>query len=117
AVLDADKLAVDLLMSTVSAGIGLHLALRTLLTSSARAIAVGGGASTWMAAITLSMIVAASRGSPSAAALLGLVGVVASFILYRVATARGRELRLLRARFAAGAPLALAEATRLLDAA
>jgi uncharacterized integral membrane protein (TIGR00698 family) len=117
AVLSADKLAVDLLMSTVSAGIGLHLAIHTLLTSSARAIAVGGGASAWMAALTLAMIVAASRGSPSSAALLGFVGVVSSFIAYRAGSAKGRELRLLRGRFASGAPLALAEATHLLDAA
>ncbi|HMI85537.1 MAG TPA: putative sulfate exporter family transporter [Polyangiaceae bacterium] len=116
-VLATNKLAVDLLMSTVSAGIGLHLALRTLLTSSARAIAVGGGASAWMAGLTLVMIVAASRGSPSAAALAGLLGVVASFVAYRAGTAKGRALRLLRARFASGAPLALYEATNLLDAA
>jgi uncharacterized integral membrane protein (TIGR00698 family) len=117
AVLGANKLAVDLLMSTVSAGIGLHLAIRTLLASSARAVAVGGGASAWMAALTLGMIVAASRGSPSAAALIGLIGMVTSFAAYRAGTAEGRELRLLRARFASGAPLALSEATSLLDAA
>jgi len=116
AILGANKLVVDLLMSTVSAGIGLHLAIRTLLASSARAIGVGGGASAWMAALTLGMIVAASRGSPSTAALIGLAGLISSFIAYRVATAKGRELRLLRARFARGAPLALAEATDLLDA-
>ena len=117
AVLGANQMAVDLLMSTVSAGIGLHLALRTLLTSSMRAIAVGGGASAWMAALTLAMIVAAARGSPSTAALTGVVGIVSSFVAYRAGTAKGRELRLLRARFASGAPLALAEATNLLDAA
>jgi len=117
AVLGADKLAVDLLMSTVSAGIGLHLAIRTLVTSSARAIAVGGGASAWMAGLTLIMIVAASRGSPSTAALAGVIGVVASFLAYRASTAKGRALRLLRARFASGAPLALSESTALLDAA
>jgi hypothetical protein len=116
-VLGGNKLLVDLLMSTVSAGIGLHLALRTLLASSARAVAVGGGASAWMAALTLGMIVAASRGSPSGTALIGLAGMVASFVAFRVATAKGRELRLLRTRFASGAPLALAEATNLLDAA
>jgi hypothetical protein len=101
----------------VSAGIGLHLAIRTLVTSSARAIAVGGGASAWMAGLTLIMIVAASRESPSTAALAGLVGVVASFIAYRAGTAKGRALRHLRVRFASGAPLALSEATTLLDAA
>ena len=116
-VLDANKLVVDLLMSTVSAGIGLHLALRTLLASSARAIAVGGGASAWMAMLTLAMIVSASRGSPSTAALVGLLGVGSSFTAYRAGSAKGRELRLLRARFASGAPLALSEAKSLLDAA
>jgi uncharacterized integral membrane protein (TIGR00698 family) len=116
AVLGANKLAVDLLMSTVAAGIGLHLALRTLLASSARAIAVGGGASAWMAALTLAMIVAVSRGTASTAALIGVLGLVVSFVAYRAGNARGRELQLLRGRFARGAPLALSEATSLLDA-
>ncbi len=115
-VLAVNKLAVDFLMSAVSAGIGLHLALGTLLASSTRAIAVGGGASAWMAALTLSMIVAASRDAPSAAALIGLVGALSSFAAFRAGNARGRDLRLLRARFETGAPLALSEAMRLLDA-
>jgi len=45
--LSADRLAVDLLMAAVSAGIGLHLSLRSILGSSARAVGVGGGASLW----------------------------------------------------------------------
>jgi uncharacterized integral membrane protein (TIGR00698 family) len=117
AILAANKMAVDFLMSAVSAGIGLHLAIGTLLASSARAIAVGGGASVWMAALTLSMIVGATRGTMATAALIGVVGLLTSFVAHRASSAKGRELRLLRGRFDRGAPLALAEATLLLNAA
>jgi uncharacterized membrane protein YadS len=115
AFLAADKVAVDLLMTTVSAGIGLHLALRTLLASSTRAIAVGGGTSVWMAALTLAMIVAASRGHHSAAGLIAVGALAVSFAAYRSGTARSAQLRLLRTRFDSGAPLSLGEATQLLD--
>ena len=103
-------------MVTVSAAIGLHLDLRKLLSSGARAIAVGGGASMWMASLTLAMVTAAARGAPAAAALIGVVGVLASYVAYRASTGADLEAQRLRARFESGAPLSLAEATRLLDA-
>jgi uncharacterized membrane protein YadS len=115
ALLSADKLAVDLLMDTVSASIGLHLALRALLSAGGPAIAVGGGASFTMAALSLGMITFAARGAHAAAALLGIVGLTAAFVAHRFATAGHVEERLLKQRFDSGAPLALAEATRLLD--
>ena len=69
--------------------------------SSARAIAVGGGASVWMAALTLAMIVAASRGAPAAAALVGARRlVVSSFVAYRAGSrARRASFARLRGRF------------------
>jgi len=87
-VLAADKLAVDVLMAAVSAGIGLHLSLRTLLASSARAVAVGGGASLWTASLTLAMITAFDRKAPALAAALGVGALIGTAVLHRVVTAR-----------------------------
>lgn len=115
AVLAADRFLVDALMTTVAAGIGLHLALRPLLATGARALAVGGGASVWMASLTLSMVVATSRGAHAVAALIGVLALLASFVFYRAVAGTDAALRLLRRRFESGAPLSLGEATRLLD--
>jgi uncharacterized integral membrane protein (TIGR00698 family) len=114
-VLAVDRFIVDLTMATVAASIGLHLALRALLASGARAVAVGAGASATIASLTLGMIVYASRGQHAAAALVGGIGLVGSAVAYRLATARGKASRGLRVRFERGAPLALAEATAVLD--
>jgi len=115
AILAGDGLLVDLLMVTVSASIGLHLGLRSLLSAGARAAAVGGGASFTMAGLTLGMIAFSARGAHAAAALFGVVGLALTFAAHRVATTGRAEETLLRRRFDSGAPLALAEATRLLD--
>lgn len=115
-VLAADELLVDVLMATVAAGIGLHLALGTLLAAGTRAVVVGGGASVWIAGLSLAMIAAASRGQVAAAALVGLAALAGSFVVYRVSALGEAELRVLRRRFETGAPLSLAEATRVLSA-
>lgn len=115
AVLDADTLAVDVLLLAVAASIGLHLELRTLIGRSARAIAVGAAASVWMAGLTLAMIVLASRGQPAGAALVGVAGLIVAGAGHAIATRGGVEARALRARFAAGQPLSLAEAKQILD--
>ncbi|MEA2750337.1 MAG: hypothetical protein QOI41_4480, partial [Myxococcales bacterium] len=114
--LAVDKHAVDVLMAMVSAGIGLHLSLRTILGSSARAVAVGGGASAWTALLTLAMITAVARSAPALAAAIGLVAVVASFAVYRAATRAEARLGLVRRHFESGELVTLAEATALLDA-
>lgn len=116
ALLAADRFVVDLTMTTVAASIGLHLAVRALLGSGARAVAVGGGASATIASLTLGMVTYASRGAHAAAALVGGIGLAGSALAYRLATARGTAARGLRLRFEKGAPLALAEATAVLDA-
>ncbi len=115
AVLDANKLVVDVLLLAVAASIGLHLEVRTLLGRSARAIVVGGAASLWMAGLTFAMIVLAARDQPAASALVGVGGVAISAAIYALATRGGVEARALQARFAAGRPLSLAEAKLLLD--
>jgi uncharacterized integral membrane protein (TIGR00698 family) len=116
-VLGADRFLVDLTMVTVTAGIGLHLDVRRLLSSGARALAVGGGASVWMASLTLAMISLVARGGYAAAALVGSVALVVSYAAYRVGTSGAAETRRLRGRFDSGAPMSLGETTRLLDAA
>jgi len=116
-VLAADKLVVDVLMATVSAGIGLHLSLRTVLGSSARAVAVGGGASVCTAAVTLAMITAAARGATVTAALIGVGAVGAAYALHRSVARDEVRLALLERRFSSGALVTLAEAKTLLDAA
>ncbi len=115
AVLDADRLLVDLLMAAVSAGIGLHLSLRSILGSSARSAAVGGAASIWTAAFTVAMITAASRGAGGVAIGIGVAGVVVTYLGYRAATRVELRLAQLRKRFDAGELVTLAEATSLLD--
>lgn len=115
ALIRADKLVVDLLMVTVGASIGLHLGLRSLLATSTRAIVVGGGASMWMAAITLAMVASAASGAHAAAALVGLCGLLVSFASFRALGSKSKEAARLRQRFESGAPLTLAEAKRLLD--
>ena len=113
--LEGNRFVVDLAMVTVSASIGLHLEGKRLLRAGARAIVVGGVTSAWMATLTLAMIYAVSRGERSAAALVAVVALAVSFVLYRIGAVGSAELRALRGRFDTGAPLSLAEATRLLD--
>jgi uncharacterized membrane protein YadS len=113
--LAADKLAVDLLMAAVSAGIGLHLSLRTILGSSARAVAVGGGASVWTALLTLTMITLAARGASSIAAGIGIGAVVVTFLVHRAAMRGEARLAVVRRQFESGDRVTLAEAKALLD--
>lgn len=114
AVIAADKLALDVLIATVAAGIGLHLAVRSILATSGRAVVVSGGTSAVMAGVTLAMIAAAQRGSVAAAAAIGGACLAGAFAAYRV-TARS-DIARLRRRFGEGLPVALGEATRLLEA-
>jgi len=113
--LAGDKLAVDLLMAMVSAGIGLHLSLRTILGSSARAVAVGGGASACTAILTVAMISAASRGAPVVAAGIGLATVLGTFLLHRAVTRGDVRTALVRRQFDEGRTVTLSEATSILD--
>lgn len=116
-VLATDRFLVDLLMAAVSAGIGLHLSLRTILGSSARAVAVGGGASVWTAVVTLSMLTAAARGATLTAVAIGSAAVASSFIVYRLVARPDAGARLVRRQFDTGGLVTLAEATSLLDVA
>jgi uncharacterized integral membrane protein (TIGR00698 family) len=114
-VLAADRLVVDVLMATVTASIGLHLEGRRLLASGWRALAVGGATAAWMATLTLAMITLAARGAMGTAAALGAAGVAGTLALYRWKAGTRAEDRHVKARYAGGAELTVAEATRLLD--
>lgn len=116
AALAADKLFVDVLMGAVSAGIGLHLSLKTILGSSARAVVVGGGASLWTAGITLVLIAFAARGASPVAIAIGVGALVATYLAYRAVVRPEVRLALLEKRFEAGQLVTLAEATTLLEA-
>jgi hypothetical protein len=111
-----DRLVVDLAMTTVSASIGLHLDVRKLLSSGGRAVIVGGGASLTISALTLAMITLAARGAPAASALVGASTLACAALLFRLVTSRDPLAAATRRRFERGAPLALAEATTVLDA-
>lgn len=111
----ANRLLVDLCMATVSAGMGLHLALGPLLSSSPRALLVGGGASAWMTAVTLAMVVAEAHRAHTATALVGIMALVLGWTAYRGSHRGGQQEALLLARFESGAPLSLGEARLLLD--
>lgn len=115
ALIGFDKIAVDVLMATVAAAIGLHLEVGKLLSAGASAIALGGVTSTWMASLTLAMIALSGRGYHSAAALVGLCAVIVTFVAWRVTGGAEKEAHRLQERFESGAPMSLSEATRLLN--
>jgi len=82
ALLDGNKLVVELLMAMVSAGIGLNLAFGALRASGSRGIATSVGASAFMAAITLAMVTAYSKQGFPLALALGCGGLLATYLVY-----------------------------------
>lgn len=114
-VIQADALAVDWLMATVAAAIGLHLEIKTLLAAGARALAVGGAASVWMASLSLTMITFAHRGATIASAVVGVSGLALSYVAYRWIATPAARTHVLEARFDAGQALSLADAMMLLS--
>jgi uncharacterized integral membrane protein (TIGR00698 family) len=113
--LAGNRLVLDVLMSGVAAGIGLHLSLRTILGSSMRALVVGAGASVWMAGLSVTMIAFLARGSMGVAIALGAVALATSFVLYRTFAGRKARARAIEDRYESGDLLTLEEATVLLD--
>jgi uncharacterized integral membrane protein (TIGR00698 family) len=82
AVLEGNKLVVELLMAMVSAGIGLSLGFGALRASGSRGIAASVGASAFMAAFTLAMVTAYSKHGLSLALSLGSGGLLAAYLVY-----------------------------------
>ena len=115
ALIGANRFVLDVLMSAVAAGIGLHLSLRTIIGSSARALGVGAGASIWMAGLTVAMITFVSRGATTSAIALGALALAATFVLHRTFAGSKARVRAIEQRFDTGDLLTLEEATVLLD--
>ncbi len=113
--LSANSFAVDLAMATVSAGMGLHLGMRGLLSSSPRALLVGVVTSAWMAGVTLAMVTSLTRGAPVTAGLIGGVALALGWSAYRVGNRARSQYAFLLKRFNSGAPVSLVEACQLLD--
>ncbi|MDF2693336.1 MAG: putative sulfate exporter family transporter [Labilithrix sp.] len=113
--LAANRFVLDVLMSAVAAGIGLHLSIRTILGSSARALGVGAGASVWMAGLTVTMIAFLARGATGTAIAIGAVALVTTFALFRTFAGKKARIRAIEQRFDSGDLLTLEEATVLLD--
>lgn len=83
AVLDANKLVVELLMAMVSVGIGMSLAFRALRAAGPRGIAASVGASAFMAALTLAMVTAAYRHGLGLACAVGAGALALCYVSYR----------------------------------
>lgn len=110
-----DKLVVDVLMSAVAAGIGLHLSIKSVLGSSVRALGVGAGTSVWMAGLTVVMITFIARGATTTAILIGATALAGSILLYRALAGEDARIRTIEQRFEAGDLVTLEEATVLLE--
>ena len=110
-----NRFILDVLMAAVAAGIGLHLSLRTIVQSSARAVGVGAGASVWMAALTVTMLSLLSRGHMGTAVAVGAVALVTTFALYRTFAGTRARVRVIEHRFETGSLLTLEEATVILE--
>jgi uncharacterized integral membrane protein (TIGR00698 family) len=82
----------------VSAGIGLHLEVKGLLSAGARAVVLGAGASATMSGLTLALVTLAGRGMRPALLSTAIAALAGSFALWRLAR---RAQRLLAA---AGVP-------------
>ncbi|HEX4404798.1 MAG TPA: putative sulfate exporter family transporter [Polyangia bacterium] len=108
-VLGADRQIVAFATVTVSAGIGLHLELKGLLSAGARAVALGAIAASIMSGLTLALVVFAARGSEPGLLATSASALVGSFTLLQIArraqarkAAPGEATR--RRRAAAGLP-------------
>lgn len=112
--IEGNQLLVDLLMATVSAGIGLHLSLKTVLGQSARAVIVGGGASACIAGVTLAMITLVARDHAFAAVVVGGASLAVSFGVYRAFANASARARNVAARLDGGDLITLEEATVVL---
>lgn len=82
AVLDCNRVIVEVLMAMVSAGIGLSLAFGSLFASSSRGIATSVGASAFMAALTLVMVTAADRQGLGIALAIGAGALACSYAVH-----------------------------------
>jgi uncharacterized integral membrane protein (TIGR00698 family) len=79
-----DRQVVAFATVAVSAGIGLHLEIKGLLSAGARAVVLGAGACATMSGLTLTLMVLASRGSRAELVLTSVAAVGGSFALWQL---------------------------------
>jgi uncharacterized integral membrane protein (TIGR00698 family) len=90
AALAVDRQIVAFATVTVSAGIGLHLEVKGLLSAGARAVILGAGASATMSGLTLALVTLAGRGMHAALLSTSVAALVGTFALWPLARrARG----------------------------
>ena len=69
----------------MSAGIGLHLEIKGLLSAGARAVILGAGASATMSGLTLALVTLADRGMRTALLSTSLAALAGTFALWQLA--------------------------------
>ncbi len=111
----ANRFVLDVIMSAVAAGIGLHLSIKAVLGSSLGAASVGAGASVWMAGLTVAMITLISRGATNLAIVVGILAFAASLGLHRMFAGEAARIRAIERRFTGSDLITLEEATILLE--
>jgi uncharacterized integral membrane protein (TIGR00698 family) len=82
--LAVDRHVVAFATVTVSAGIGLHLEIKGLLSAGARAVVLGAGACATMSGLTLALTVLASRGLRGELVLTSVAAVGGSFAIWQL---------------------------------
>jgi uncharacterized integral membrane protein (TIGR00698 family) len=90
--LAVDRHIVVFAMVTVSAGIGLHLEVKGLLSAGARAVILGAGASATMSGLTLALVTLAGRGMSTALLSTSIAALAGSFALWQLARRADRLL-------------------------
>jgi uncharacterized integral membrane protein (TIGR00698 family) len=83
--LSIDRQIVAFATVTVSAGIGLHLEVKGLLSAGARAVLLGAGASATMSGLTLALVTLASQGARAALVSTSAAALLGSFALWQLA--------------------------------
>jgi len=83
--LSIDRQIVAFATVTVSAGIGLHLEVKGLLSAGARAVLLGAGASATMSGLTLALVMLAGRGSHAALISTSAAALGGTFALWQLA--------------------------------
>ncbi len=85
ATLAVDRQVVAFATVTVSAGIGLHLEIKGLLSAGARAVVLGAAACATMSGLTLALMVMTSRrGARASCSLTSVAAVGGSFALWQL---------------------------------
>jgi uncharacterized integral membrane protein (TIGR00698 family) len=89
AVLAVDRQIVAFATVTISAGIGLHLEIKGLVSAGLRAVLLGAVACATMSGLTLALLRVASRGRPAELLLVAGASVLAAFGVWRLARRAG----------------------------